>query len=329
VDRVFAGGLDHHALMTWNPLANRAAVALSRRLAGLGRLPATAARVPHRVIEERFDAVVIGAGPAGLAAAEALAAAGRRTLLVDEERSAGGRLRCALELPTDPPASWIAAACAAVAAAGGEVLLGAAAAGLWLGGGPLVAVVAPASPAAAAQRLRLLRARWVVLATGPHAQPAPISDGDLPGSLAARGLAAALAEHGVVAGERIAVLGMGQEANAVGRALARAGREVLRVGAARAARGSGRVAELVDDRGTRVACDAVAVAGPGLPAADLARAAGARLAYDARAGGFRLALDGQRVAPGIVAAGELLGPMSAAAAAESGRRAAAAALGDA
>src|SRR3990172_12323013 len=39
VDHLYADGLDHHHLMTWNSLANRAAVAFSRRLAGLGTLP--------------------------------------------------------------------------------------------------------------------------------------------------------------------------------------------------------------------------------------------------------------------------------------------------
>jgi hypothetical protein len=204
------------------------------------------------------------------------------------------------------------------------VLLGAAAAGLWLAGEPLLAILVH-GPAAGGARLRLARVRRVVLATGTHPQPAPIADGDLPGILAARGLAAALAEHGVVAGERIAVLGTGREANAAGRALAR-GCEVVRVGAARAAHGAGRVAALEDVRGAMVACDAVAVALPGLPAADLARAAGARAVWDVRAGGYRLAVDGQRVAPQIVAAGELLAPMSAAAAADSGRRAAELAL---
>src|SRR5918911_3586521 len=60
VDRVYAHGLDHHHLMTWSALANRAAVAASRQVAGLGRLPD---RVPPRAppaLEEEFDAVVVG-----------------------------------------------------------------------------------------------------------------------------------------------------------------------------------------------------------------------------------------------------------------------------
>jgi sarcosine oxidase subunit alpha len=83
---------------------------------------------------------------------------------------------------------------------------------------------------------------------------------------------------------------------------------------------------LVLDDGARLPCDAVAVSGPGVPAADLARAAGAPLVPDAR-GGYRVASDGPRVAPGVLAAGELLGPATAAEAADSGRRAGEAARG--
>src|SRR5512133_2297752 len=93
VDRLTPRGLDHHHLATWSQAANRAAVALSRRLAGLGRLPdpsAAAAALAPPAAEERVDALVVGAGPAGLAAAEALAEAGRRVLLAEREGVAGG-----------------------------------------------------------------------------------------------------------------------------------------------------------------------------------------------------------------------------------------------
>src|SRR5512138_766810 len=76
IDPLTPRGLDHHHLATWSALANRAAVAVARRLAGLGRLPAPDAAAGARAggpeREEAWDALVVGAGPAGLAAAEAL-----------------------------------------------------------------------------------------------------------------------------------------------------------------------------------------------------------------------------------------------------------------
>ncbi|HET9599485.1 MAG TPA: 2Fe-2S iron-sulfur cluster-binding protein, partial [Anaeromyxobacteraceae bacterium] len=98
VDAVYAHGLDHHHLMTWNALANRAAVAVSRQLAGVGTLPDRPPARPASPAVERFDALVVGGGPAGLGAAERLAARGRRVLLVESEARLGGRLRAALGL---------------------------------------------------------------------------------------------------------------------------------------------------------------------------------------------------------------------------------------
>jgi sarcosine oxidase subunit alpha len=321
VDRVYAHGLDVHHLMTWNGLANRAAVAFSRRLAGLGRLPARTEEPAPAAIEERFDALVVGAGPAGLGAAEVLAAAGRRVLVVDEERAPGGRLRCRLDLPGDPPPRWAEEVAGVVRRAGGALELGATAAGFWRDGGPVVGVLAEGG------RLRLVRAHRLVIAAGAHPQPPAFEDSDLPGVLAARGLVAALAEHGVVPGARAVVVGDGDEAEAVVARLAAAGMEVARADAPRAAHGRRRVAALVLGDGRRLACDTVAVVGDGTPAADLARAAGASLQLDARTGVIRLASAGPHVAPGVLAAGEVLGPMRAAAAADSGRRAGEAALG--
>jgi sarcosine oxidase subunit alpha len=323
VDRVYPHGLDHHGLATWSRLANRAAVAVARQLAGLGKLPS---RLPDRsppVKAERFDALVVGAGPAGLGAAEVLAAGGRRVLVVEEEPAPGGRLRCRLDLPGDPAPGWVAEVAAAVARAGGEVALATSALGLWDDGGPLVPLAAT-SP----HRLRLVRAPLVVLATGTSPQPPVFDDADLPGVFAARGLAAALAEDGVVAGERAAVLGEGAEAEAVARVLGAAGMAVARAAAPRAAHGKHRVeALLLDAAGRRIECDTVACAGALSPAAELARGAGARLAIDAASGGLRLADAGPRIAPGVVVAGEVVAPMGARAAADSGRRAAEAGRG--
>jgi len=320
VDRIYARGLDHHTLMTGSRLANRAAIAVSRQLAGLGKLPAAPPAPSPPAVEERFDAVVVGAGPAGLGAAEALAAAGRRVLLVDDAPVAGGRLRARLGLPGDPPGAWVAEVLQAVHRAGGEVALASAAAGFWRDGGPLLGVLVDAAP----PRLRAIRAGSIVLATGTHPQPPDLDDGDLPGVFAARGLLALHAEHGVIPGASAAVLaenrGDEEEAEAVVARLAAAGVPVRRVEGARAARGTRRVAALLLDGGGEVACDTVAVTGRGLPAADLARLAGARLRPDAFAH-FELSADGLTLAPGVLGAGELLGPRSAREAADEGRRA--------
>jgi sarcosine oxidase subunit alpha len=148
--------------------------------------------------------------------------------------------------------------------------------------------------------------------------------------LAARGLAAALHEHGVVSGGRIAVVGEGPEAEAFERVLAAGGPAVERIGSVEGGRIAGRArvrAVLVPGR--RIRCEVVAVAGPPAPASDLARALGAEVRLDLSTGGFpvRAAPDGSTGIPGLLAAGELTGSCSAADAAEAGRRAGRAARG--
>ena len=172
IDLVYPHGLDHHHLMTWSAVANRAAVAISRRLAGIGELPdpdaLAAERAAGPAVEERFDALVVGAGPAGLAAAEALAEVGRRVLVADAEPAAGGRLRCRYDLPGEPDLAWVARVAAKVTAAGGEIAVRTTVLGLWRdGGSPLAALDAEAPPAPAPSR----PPARVVVATGGHPQP--------------------------------------------------------------------------------------------------------------------------------------------------------------
>ncbi len=327
IDLVYAGGLDHHHLMIWSDLANRAAVAFSRRLAGSGTLAAGAPPLPSQAPEERFDAAVIGAGPAGLGAAEALAAAGERVLLVESDALPGGRLRCGLGLPGDPPPAWAAAVTRGVATAGGEVACGLTALGVWQeGGSPLLALRVEAAPA----RLRLVRAPRLVIASGTSASPPCFERNDLPGVLAARGLLRALAEDGLVPGARSLVVGIGGEAEAAAARLAAAGVEVRRADEVTAAHGGQRVGAASLAGGARLACDTIVFAGARAPASELARQAGAAVELDAASGGWRVRVDrdGRTGVRGLLAAGEVTGHMSAAEAAAGGRRAGEAAHAD-
>jgi sarcosine oxidase subunit alpha len=325
IDLLAPGGIDHHHLATWSRLANRLAVGAARRLAGLGTLPDSPPPPFPPAAEEAFDALVVGAGPAGLGAAEALARAGRRVLLAEGAPRAGGRLRCRLDLPGDPPLSWADEVAAAVRGAGGELALAAPVIGIWRDGDrPLAALTQGGA------RLRLVRPGRVVVCTGTWAEPPAIEGNDVPGIFAGRALAAALAEDGVLPGERVAVLGAGAEAEAIAARLGTAGLAVRRLEAEPVrARGRRRLSGIALAGGGLVPCDTLAVAIPGAPAAELARAWGAPLALDPESGHFRVAPGpAGAFAPGFFAAGEVTGPAGAGAAAEAGRRAGeAAALG--
>ena len=86
-----------------------------RAAAGLGSAPD--ARDAERY-DKRYahcDVLVLGGGPAGLAAADAAAATGARVILVDEQRELGGSLlSCPAEIDGEPALRWagrIEAAC--------------------------------------------------------------------------------------------------------------------------------------------------------------------------------------------------------------------------
>jgi NADPH-dependent 2,4-dienoyl-CoA reductase/sulfur reductase-like enzyme len=320
IDLFTPGGIDHHHMGTWSQLASRITVGASRQLAGLGHLADRVSPSWPAAEEEPFEALVVGSGPAGLGAAEALAKAGRRVLVAEKERAAGGRLRCRLDLPRDPPLAWAGQVATALRTAGGELSLEAAVLGLWPDeGGARAAVIQQGEP----PRLRLVRARRVVLASGTWAQPPVFDRNDLPGVFGARGLLVALAEDGVVPGERAAVLGAGAEAEAIAARLAAAGMKAEVVaGEVTRGRGGRRLAALELADGRRIRCDTLAVATPRMPAAELAREVGAALELDATTGAFRVRPEPDgRIAHAFWAAGEVAGPLGAADAAEAGRRA--------
>jgi sarcosine oxidase subunit alpha len=325
IDPLTPHGLDVHHMLTRPLPLNRALVAFTRRLAGAGRMPDRPSAAGPTPTVERVDALVLGSGPAGLAAAEELARGGRRVLLVEQDLLLGGRLRAGLE-PAFAPSTWAADVARSVTAAGGEVAVGTTAVGLWHDGGePLCLLVAP-SPACT----RLVRSARILVCTGGDARP-PVFEGcDLPGVFSGRALALALAEHGVIAGRRAAVLGGNPEAHALAERFRAAGMEVALVDAPPVlAQGRSRVKSLRLADGSEIPCDTVAQGGAPAPSPDLLRALGVGVDWDPAIQAFapRVADDGTTRIAGLFAAGEVARPVTAAEAAAWGRRAGEAARG--
>ena len=180
-----------------------------RRAAGLGEPP----RLPDPDrYANRFahcDVLVVGAGPAGLAAALAAARAGKRTILCDEDSRMGGSLLAASGVTIDgtPAANWVVATLDELAVAGVTLLPRTQCFGYYnhnfLGlCQRLTDHLDAVDPALPRERMWQVRAGHVVLATGATERPLVFPDNDRPGIMLAGAARAYLNRYGVMPGSR-------------------------------------------------------------------------------------------------------------------------------
>ena len=166
---------------------------LIRRSAGLGRAPDAPDADHYASRYAHCDVLVVGAGPAGLAAAEAAASPGVRVILCDEQPRFGGSLLAERTAAIDAQSaqSWIAARLAALAANPDVTLLPRTTAFGWYPG-PIVGLaqrltdhLPDPDPSLPRERLWQVRPKQVVLATGAHERPLVFSGNDRPGVMLA------------------------------------------------------------------------------------------------------------------------------------------------
>lgn len=170
-----------------------------------------------------YDLAVVGAGPAGIAAAAPAARGGLRVALVDAAPRVGGQYH--RHLPTEAPA-----ALRGITDLVGEgVVDHLAEHRVWAvartGDGFAVhALVGERSPASVT-----VTARFLLVATGGYDRQLPFPGWDLPGVLTAGGAQALLKGNGVLPGRRVVVAGTGPFLLPVAAGLATAGSRVLGV----------------------------------------------------------------------------------------------------
>jgi len=291
--------------------------------------------------------VVVGAGPAGLAAARASAAAGLATVLLDAAPQAGGQVWRARQGVAAGPA---ARALAGATRAGARVLAG-----------TRVVMALPERELLidGPQGARRLRWERLILATGARERLLPLPGWTLPGVFGAGGLQALVKGGWPIRGRRVLVAGSGPLLLAAAATLRREGARLLAVadeaGPAALARfagtllrhprkavqavrlgtsllgvplmhgwrvieiqGDGRVERVVlageGGRLRTIACDALAAGWGLVPQTELGQALGCGLVE--RFGADALAVDaGQRTSvAGVLAAGECTGVAGARAA---------------
>ena len=186
----------------------------AQTLSGLGRLDPTP---DQAVYDKKFvhaDVLVIGAGPAGLAAAAVAARSGARVVLVDEQAEPGGSLLSGRGETVDgvPALDWVARVAGELAAAPEVVVLPRTAAFGNYDDNYVLAVQhrtehlpGPAPLGVSRERVWHIRAREIVVATGAHERPLVFAGNDRPGVMLASAVRSYLNRYAVAAGSRVVV----------------------------------------------------------------------------------------------------------------------------
>ncbi len=278
-----------------------------RKAAGLGNAPTLPD--PDRFAQRGAfcDVLVVGAGPAGLAAALEAAEAGSKVILVEQDALlAASLLRDPQELDQD----WADRTAARIIELGGTVLTRTTASGYWEH--DLVTLtqmlVEPGQQPATgpAQRLWHVRAGRVVLATGAIERPLAFANNDLPGIMLSQAVRSYARRFGVVPGQRVVIATNNDDAYRTAQALREAGAEIVAILDARAeplGQSLGEAvpvfgeAQLIAAQGGKhgvksvtarvagsdrhFACDLVAMSGGFTPVVHLHMQAGGKLEWDA------------------------------------------------
>ncbi|MGE8942023.1 sarcosine oxidase subunit alpha family protein [Leptospira interrogans] len=182
-----------------------------RQMAGMGRCATEPDPDRYDHSHAHCDVLVVGAGPAGLAAAVAAGRAGSRVLLIDENERFGGALLAADETVNGGSGrAWAAQAEAELRTmADVRLLTRATAFGYYdhnqIGIVERVTDHRRPRPGEVRQRLWHVHSKRIVLATGAHERPIVFGNNDLPGVMLASAASGYLSRYAVRAGSAAVV----------------------------------------------------------------------------------------------------------------------------
>jgi sarcosine oxidase subunit alpha len=261
-----------------------------RRAAGLGRAPRAADPDRYEKLSAHCDVLVVGAGPAGLAAAREAAQRGLRVILAEQDEEPGGRLLSdGGAIDGQDAASWVARTAQDLSAQTDIRLLRRTTVFGYYDHNLLGAyercVPFGASPDAGAPAGRLwrIRARRVVLATGAFERPFAFGGNDLPGVMLASAVRSYLARWAVAPGRRAVIATNNDDAYRTALALHAAGVEIAAVCDSRPD-GGGALGDAARARGIPILTGSVlrrAHGGRAVEGAEIQRPGGGRIMVDA------------------------------------------------
>lgn len=201
-----------------------------RKAAGLGNAPTESD--PDRFSQRAAfcDILVVGAGPAGLAAAVAAAEAGQRVILVEQDEILGASL---IRDPQELDSVWVQNCAERIRAAGGRILTRTTASGYWEH--DLVTLTQRLTEPGqvphngVAQRLWHVRAGQVLLATGSIERPIAFPNNDRPGVMLSQAVRTYVRRYGVCPGQRVVIATNNDDAYLTAHALQEAGAQIVAI----------------------------------------------------------------------------------------------------
>jgi sarcosine oxidase, subunit alpha len=231
ISRFIPGGFYYKTFMWPRAFWKHVYEPMIRRAAGLGRAPQGRDPDTYEHLHAHCGVLVIGAGIAGLAAAEAAQASGARVIICDEGPRLGGVSDLASgTIDGGSPLDWIKHRASLLAEAGNvHVMARTTVVGHWHHNYLMlferVADHDPASLARGTPRHRLwkVRAKQVILASGAIERPIAFANNDRPGIMLATAARALVERYGVAPGMRGVIFTNNDDAYLTALSLKRAG----------------------------------------------------------------------------------------------------------
>jgi sarcosine oxidase, subunit alpha len=215
----------------------------AQTLSGMGRLEPTPDESIYDKKYVHTDVLVVGGGPAGLAAASTAVASGARVMVVDDQPELGGSLLSSRteQIDGEPALRWVETVGKAITSAPGALVLTRTTAFGSYDDNYVLAVQhrtdhlgTPAPAGVSRQRLWHIRAGQVVLATGAHERPLVFARNDRPGVMLSSAVRTYLNRYAVAPGRQVVVSTTNDSAYDTVDDLLAAGVEVVAVVDARA-----------------------------------------------------------------------------------------------
>ena len=208
---IFVAGFYYKTFMWPRSFWDRFYEPAIRAAAGLGVAPSEPDADRYVQRYAHCDVLVIGGGPAGLAAALAASEDGKRVILVDEQSEFGGALLHEKTAQIDglSASDWLNAALKTIGGRENVIALPRTTAFGYYNHNHVALVervtdhLASPRPALPRERLWQVRAGQVILAGGAHERPLTFADNDRPGIMLAESVRAFINRYGVAPGRRI------------------------------------------------------------------------------------------------------------------------------